>query len=190
MSGSNTARLAWRLVALAFAAVLLQVTVISEIRIFGAAADLVPLVCAAVGLLLGSLTGAGFGFGLGLVVDIILYQPLGISSLVYLGAGFAAGRLRELRDPQAPAIPIWVGAATTIGVMAAFVVIRFLLGNGMPLSFELVRQFLSTAVLNALIAIPVFSLVRRLLAAVLPDDGRRRRRRSYTTGGLSPLSRS
>lgn len=190
MSGRRIARLAWRLVALAFLAVLLQVTVISEIRIFGAAADLVPLTCAAVGLLLGSLTGAAFGFGAGLVVDIVLYQVLGISSIVYLGAGFAAGRLRELRDPQAPATPIWVGAAVTAGVMAAFIVVRFLLGSGMPLSFELVRQLLSTVVLNALIAIPVFSLIRRLLAPVLPDDARRRRRRAYTTGGLSPLSRS
>ena len=177
-------------VAIAFAGVLLQATLVSEIRIFGAAADLVPLVCAAVGLLLGSLTGAAFGFGIGLVVDIVLYQTLGISSLVYLGAGFASGRLRELRDPQAPATPIWVGAAVTVGVMCAFVVIRFLLGSGLPLSLELIRQFLSTVVLNALIAIPIFSLIRRLLGPVLPDDARRRRRRSYTTGGLSPLSRS
>ena len=42
---------------------------------------------------------------------------------------------------------------------------------------------------NALLAVPVYALVRRWLIADLPDDPRRRRRRAYTTGGLSPLSR-
>jgi hypothetical protein len=49
---------------------------------------------------------------------------------------------------------------------------------------------LATIVLNAIISLPVFALVRRWLAPALPDDPRRRRRRAYTTGGLSPLSRA
>jgi hypothetical protein len=49
---------------------------------------------------------------------------------------------------------------------------------------------LVTIVLNSLIAVPVYSLVRRWLVPALPEDPRRRRRRrAYTTGGLSPLSR-
>jgi len=40
------------------------------------------------------------------------------------------------------------------------------------------------------VALPVFALVRRMLLRHMPDDPRRRRRRAYTTGGLSPLSRS
>jgi hypothetical protein len=45
-------------------------------------------------------------------------------------------------------------------------------------------------VLNTLLALPVFALVRRLLLPFLPEDPRRRRRRAYTTGGLSPISRA
>ena len=42
---------------------------------------------------------------------------------------------------------------------------------------------------NTLIALPVYAVVRRLIQPALPDDPRRRRRRAYTTGGLSPLQR-
>ena len=58
------------------------------------------------------------------------------------------------------------------------------------MSLLLVRQILMTIVLNTLLALPVYMVVRRVLAPYLPDDPRRRRRRAYTTGGLSPLSRA
>jgi hypothetical protein len=57
-------------------------------------------------------------------------------------------------------------------------------------SLLLVRQILATIVLNSLLALPVYALVRRIVQPYLPDDPRRRRRRAYTTGGLSPLSRA
>ena len=66
---------------------------------------------------------------------------------------------------------------------------QFLLGVDAPVSLLLVRQILLVIVLNTLLALPVYPLVRRVLSPFLPDDPRRRRRRAYTTGGLSPLSR-
>jgi hypothetical protein len=36
----------------------------------------------------------------------------------------------------------------------------------------------------------VHAVMRRALLPFLPEDPRRRRRRAYTTGGLSPLSRT
>ena len=51
------------------------------------------------------------------------------------------------------------------------------------------RQLLATLVVNTLLALPLYALVRRWLQAAMPDDRRRRRRRAYATGGLSPLSR-
>ena len=58
-----------------------------------------------------------------------------------------------------------------------------------PVSLLLVRQILITIVLNTLLALPVYALMRRALLPFLPEDPRRRRRRAYTTGGLSPISR-
>jgi rod shape-determining protein MreD len=178
-----------RLVAIGLVGGILQLTTVSQVAVFGVPADLSPLLVAAVGLLCGSIAGAGFGFGLGLFMDTLLAQTLGLTSLVLLAAGYAAGRLRELRDPAHALVPVAVGAAATAVAAIGFSVLQFLLGVDAPVSLLLVRQILMTIVLNTLLAMPVYLVCRRALAAFLPDDPRRRRRRAYTTGGLSPLSR-
>jgi rod shape-determining protein MreD len=185
-----TPQLLFRAALLGVAVVVLQVAAISQVYLFGTNADLTPLVVAAVGLLCGSLPGAVFGFAVGLFFDAALLQTMGLSSLVFVVAGYWAGRLRELRDPQAAVVPMIVGAAATAFTTVGFGMMNFLLGVDAPVSFLLLRQILATTVLNALIALPVFALVRRWLSPVLPEDPRRRRRRAYTTGGLSPLSRA
>jgi hypothetical protein len=68
-------------------------------------------------------------------------------------------------------------------------VIQFLLGVDAPVSLLLVQQIFLEVLVNTLIALPVYALVRRLIHPAMPDDPRRRRRRAYTTGGLSPLQR-
>ena len=185
-----TPKFVLRLALLGVVVVLVQVAAVSQITLFGTNADIVPLVVAAIGLLCGSMTGAIFGFAVGLFVDTALVQTMGLSSLVYLTAGYWAGRLRELRDPQSAVIPMVVGAVATAITTIGFGLMNFLLGIDAPVSFLLLRQILATILLNALIALPVFALVRRWLSPVLPEDPRRRRRRAYTTGGLSPLSRA
>jgi rod shape-determining protein MreD len=179
-----------RLVAIALVGGILQLTTISQVAVFGVPADLAPLLVASVGLLCGSIAGAGFGFGLGLFMDTLLAQTLGLNSLVLLTAGYAAGRLRELRDPAHALVPVAVGAGATAIAVVGFSVLQFLLGVEAPVSLLLVRQILMTIVLNTLLAMPVYLACRRVLAPFLPDDPRRRRRRAYTTGGLSPLSRA
>ena len=67
--------------------------------------------------------------------------------------------------------------------------IQFLLGVDAPVSWLLLQQLFITILVNTLIALPVYALVRRIIQPALPEDPRRRRRRAYTTGGLSPLQR-
>jgi cell shape-determining protein MreD len=179
-----------RLVAIGAVGGILQLTTISQVAIFGVPADLSPLLVGAVGLLCGSIAGASFGFGLGLFMDTLLAQTLGVTSLVLLATGYAAGRLRELRDPAHALVPVAVGAAGTAAAAIGFTVLQVLLGVDAPVSVMLVRQILLVIVLNTLLAMPVYLTCRRVLGPFLPDDPRRRRRRAYTTGGLSPLSRA
>jgi rod shape-determining protein MreD len=179
-----------RLIVVGLVTVLVQVSAVTQIQLFGTNADLVPLVIAAVGLLAGSLPGACFGFFVGLFLDLALVQTVGLSSLVYVGIGYWAGRFRELRDPQSALVPLAVGAAATLCGTLGYSLMQFLLGVDAPVSFLLARDILATILLNAILATPVYAVVRRLLLPALPDDPRRRRRRAYTTGGLSPLSRA
>jgi rod shape-determining protein MreD len=185
-----TPQLALRLLGLGVAAVIVQIAAVSQIQVFGVNADLSPLVVMAVGLLCGSVTGAFFGFGVGLFVDMALVQTLGLSSLVLVVAGYTVGRMRELRDPQASLVPVGAGAVATTITTVGFSLMNFLLGVNAPVSFLLLQQIVATILLNTLISLPLYALVRRWLGPALPEDPRRRRRRAYTTGGLSPLSRA
>jgi rod shape-determining protein MreD len=178
-----------RVVAVAFLAVVIQVAAVSQISIFGVSADLSPLVVMSVGLLAGSMIGATVGFGMGLLVDMMLVQTLGVTSLLYIAIGYWSGRLRELRDPAHELVPLGVGAAATAVAGIGMAVIQFLLGVDAPVSLLLFQQILLTVLVNSLIALPVYAVVRRALNPALPEDPRRRRRRRYTTGGLSPLKR-
>jgi rod shape-determining protein MreD len=180
-------KLVWRLVALALVTVVVQESAVSQISIFGVSADLTPLVVMSVGLLAGSMPGAIMGFGTGLLVDTVLVQTLGITSLLYIPIGYWAGRLREVRDPAHGLIPLVAGAAATAFVGLGMTLIQFLLGVDSPVSLLLVQQIFITVLVNTLLALPVYALVRKVVQPALPDDPRRRRRRAYTTGGLSPL---
>jgi rod shape-determining protein MreD len=179
-----------RIAAFAVALVFVQIGVISEVPVFGVTIDLTPLLVAFAGLLCGSMLGAVTGFAVGLLVDLMLVQTLGVTSLLFTMIGYWAGRLRELRDPQAPIVPLLVGAAAATSAMVGYSIIEFSLGVDAPVSLELLRQIVLGVVLDTLLALPLWLLMRRVLDPALPDDPRRRRRRAYTTGGLSPLTRA
>jgi rod shape-determining protein MreD len=180
-------RLVLRLVLLALGTVVIQEAAVSQISIFGTSAEITSLMVMSVGLLSGSLTGAVMGFATGLLVDTVLVQTLGITSLLYIAIGYWAGRLRELRDPAHGLVPLAAGAAATAVAGIGMTLIQFLLGVDAPVSLLLFQQIFITILVNTLISLPVYAVVRRIIQPALPDDPRRRRRRAYTTGGLSPL---
>jgi rod shape-determining protein MreD len=180
-----------RVAALGAAIVFFQIGAVSEVPVFGVNIDLSPLLVAFVGLLCGSTIGAVSGFAVGLLVDLALLQTLGVTSLIFTLIGYWCGRLRELRDPQAALTPLLVGASASAVSLIGYSLMEFMLGVDAPVSLELLRQIVLGVVVNALAALPMWALVRRSLESALPEDPRRRRRRrAYTTGGLSPLSRS
>ncbi len=189
MISNESLKLSLRLVALGFLTVVLQQAAISQISVFGVSADLTPLVVMSVGLLAGSLAGAIVGFGIGLFVDMAFVQTLGVTSLLYIAIGYWSGRLRELRDPAHGLVPLALGAAATAVAGVGMALIQFLLGVDAPVSLLLAQQIFITVLVNTLIALPVYAVVRRVIQPALPEDPRRRRRRAYTTGGLSPLQR-
>ena len=183
-------RLPLRLIALAFLTVVVQEGAVSQISIFGTSADLTPLVVMATGLLAGSIPGAVMGFFVGLLVDLLLFQTLGVTSLLYIAIGYWSGRLRELRDPSHGLVPMGLGAAATLFAGLGMTLIQFLLGVNSPVSLLLLQQIFVAVLVNTLLALPVYALVKRVIGPTLPQDPRRRRRRAYTTGGLSPLQQS
>lgn len=187
---ASPAPLLWRVGLLSLVVVFVQIGVVSDVPVFGVNIDMSPLLVAFVGLLCGSMLGALTGFAVGLLIDLALMQTLGLTSLTFTLIGYWAGRLRELRDPQAALVPLLVGAAAAATAMIGYSLMEFLLGVDAPVSFELVREIVLGTIVDTIVSIPIWVLVRRALVGGLPEKPRRRRRRAYATGGLSPLSRA
>jgi len=181
-------KLGLRLGVLALLSALVQFVLLSHVDIAGGAPDLIPLLVMSVALIMGSMSGAVFGFGLGLLVDVALLQTMGVTSLVLLAVGFWVGRARETQPIEGPLVPLVAGALATLAAVLGFSTMQFLLGVDPPVGGALVRLVLATVALNALLAVPVHALVRRVAGEDAAVAGRRRR--GHTTGGLSPLSNS
>jgi rod shape-determining protein MreD len=166
---------------------IVQVTFVSQFPVAGGTADLAPLAVMSIGLLCGGLVGASFGFGLGLFLDVSLLQTLGVTSLILVGIGYFAGRLRDgIADTESSLVPLLAGAAVTVTRSVAYSIIQFLLDVSAPVSGVLLRQLLATLILNILLALPVYAIARRWLSRSLPSEPRRRRRQP-SSAALSPL---
>jgi len=172
---------------IALAAVVLEISGIGTVRIFGASPDLVPLAVAGVAIYAGSVSGAAVGFGTGLLLDLAVGGTMGVSSLVLTAVGYAVGRYREVRDPAHGLMPIPVGAAATLGWTATFAAVSFMLDVGASVSPVIFGEMLVTSAIGAALAFPVFWVCRKVLRPSLvidPFELRRRRGRPRAAGPL------
>jgi rod shape-determining protein MreD len=166
---------------------LLQNAIFSRVLFFGMQLDLALLTLLMVALLSGPVSGAAFGFGVGLMIDLMAGQTPGISSLVYVIAGYAMGRLGELRDPESNVVPLLVGLLGIPAVLVIYGLVELLLTQGTRVSPSLVWVIAGTTVIGTLLALPVHNRTRRWLLPMLPEEARRRRRRR-TYGRRQPRS--
>jgi rod shape-determining protein MreD len=168
-------------------AVVLQLSGLSQLGILGGHIDLVVLVVAAIAFYGGSVSGCAAGFSAGFLVDLLSGATMGVSSLVLTAVGYGVGRFREVRDPSHGLLPLAVAAVATGGFMVAFAAVSFMLDVGASVSPLVIRDAIVTTLLNVLLALPVFTGVRKLLRPVLKVDPlavRRRRRPPREAGPL------
>ena len=157
-------------------AVLVQLSVVAQMPILGGWANLISIAVAALALFGGSLAGAAAGFAAGLLLDTAMGMALGGSSLVLTGVGYAIGRFAELRDVSHGLLPIAVAAAATLGYDVAYGAITFMLDIEASVSVLVVRDMVVGILLNALLALPLFALVRRIVRPVMAEGFETRRR--------------
>jgi rod shape-determining protein MreD len=167
--------------------VVLEVSGFSQMRILGGYIDLIPLVVGAVAIYAGSVPGAIVGFSTGLLIDLLVGQNLGATSLVLTALGYGVGRYRDLRDPAHGLMPIPVAAVATGGYLVAVAAVSFMLDIGASVSPLVLREAAITLLLNVAIALPYFALVRRVLRSVLAVDPLARLRRRADPIESGPL---
>jgi rod shape-determining protein MreD len=113
------------LAALLVAAVLVQSTVLAEVRLAGVRPDLLVLAVVSVAVATDAATGAAFGFAAGLVADLLFDLPVGVSALVYTAAGFAVGAVRVYLTSHRPLVHmVLAGAASLASVWSCGLLLR------------------------------------------------------------------
>jgi len=146
-----------------FVAAMVQLVVVSSILIGGGAPDLLLVVVVALGILRGSVAGAALGFLAGLLVDVATLGTLGITSLVFTLAGFWSGRYAETTARDRRVAPlVAVGAITVLAGLFGFV-LHYMLGEDVVARHALVTALLPALVLNLVLALPVYRVLRALV---------------------------
>jgi rod shape-determining protein MreD len=159
-----------RLVALVLLTAIVQITFFSKIPLLGTTPDGAVLVTMSLGLLGGSVAGALGGFTIGLLVDCLLIQTLGAFAAALMAVGYVSGRYREsVGQPTRGALPLLGAGLTLLGVLA-FTAIQVGTGVEADVSFLIVRDAISKTFLGALLALPVFLLVRLVLRPAVIED--------------------
>lgn len=175
-----------RLALLGLLVAMLQLSFFGRVTFFGMELDLALLTLLMVALLAGPMAGAGFGFAVGLLIDLISGQTPGLTSLVYVLGGYAVGRLGMMRDPESSLVPFVVGLLGSLALLLVYGLVELLLTQGIRVNVNMVWVIVGTTLINAALAVPVHNRTKRWLLPMLPEEARRRRRRrAYGRRGSS-----
>jgi rod shape-determining protein MreD len=159
-----------RLALLFVVAVALQTLIVSQISVLGVTADLFLILTIVIAIGRSSLEGALFGFAAGVLADIAYMQPMGVRALVYVLVGYFVGMVVQRFGSIGPWAVFLIAIGSSFSAQLIFAIVQFMLGPKAGLFTILGIQILPEAVLDGLIAIPVFVLLVHL--RILPEQHR------------------
>jgi rod shape-determining protein MreD len=135
-----------------------QKSLLEDVHLHDVRPDALLLLAVCAGLVAGPETGALVGFTAGLVSDLFVLAPLGLSALVFALVGYAVGALRTtlIRESW------WLAPVTALVGCAGGVVLYGLLGAVVGQTQfvrpQLVTTALLVALMDAVLAVPVTRL--------------------------------
>ena len=177
-----TPRIFIRLAAIVIVGVLLQLSFFSRVALFHTSPDVLPALVVSLGLLGGSMTGAVSGFSIGLLVDCLLVEALGATSLVLLSTGYLAGLFRERFEIHSALVPPLMCMGFTLFAEIGYGAVQVMLGIDSQVSLLIVRDMLLKAVYAFFLGWPIYLVLRRILRPALVEEPRARRRSSTALG--------
>lgn len=153
-----------RLLMVGLPALALQTTLLAELTPFGVVMQLILCMSIGAGVASGPEGGAFAGFVLGLMFDLVLTSPLGLSALVYGMAGFVGGFVfsASLANPR------WLNAVTCAGLSAVAMFVQPVVANWIGvegwISSRLVKVMIVVALFNGVASYAVVPTMRWCLA--------------------------
>ncbi len=147
----------------------LQTGVVSGMRVFDLAPDIMLLLAIASGLAVGPERGAIMGATIGFCFDLVLQTPLGLSALIYGFAALVVGLLSTGTIKSTRWIPVAATMLASAAAVLAYAVLGSVFGLERAVSVRLVPMILVVSVVNGLLALPALAVMRWALQA---DDRR------------------
>ncbi len=151
-----------RLALVMLVAVVVQVTVFVDFRVFGVAPELLVLVAVIVGYLTGPKTGSTAAFVIGLLWDIYLPTPLGLAAIVFAVVAYGVASVKELLNETTLQFVVIV-AFGTFSAITGYALLGEVMGQRGLVNIEMLRVALVATLLNALAA----PMVRPLLGTAM-----------------------
>jgi rod shape-determining protein MreD len=150
-------------------ALLLHLTLLSRLHVAGVHPDAMLLVAIAAGLAGGPDRGATIGFAAGLLADLFLQSPFGLSALAYSLVGFAVGSLQTGILRSAWWIPVLTALAASIAGTVLYALIGAMVGQGQIVTPRLPVIAVIVGGMNAALAPAAMRLVTWALQPSVTD---------------------
>lgn len=126
-----------RLALVLFAAMALQLVVASRIQLAGVHPDLMVLTAVAAGVVAGPARAATVGFFAGLLNDLFLQTPFGLSALTFCLVAYAVATLQGGVLRASWWVPVLTAVVATAGGEVLFALIGAIVGQGQMLTDRL-----------------------------------------------------
>lgn len=158
----NNVRAKVPLVLLVFLVV--ELTVLDRLRVFGAGPDIMLLLAVMAGIVGGPRVGALFGFAAGIVLDLFLQTPMGLSALVFCLVGYAVGNIQGGVLRAAWWIPIVTTLVASVAGVLFYALVATVVGQPHLVTTHLLVVAAVVGIFNALAAPFALRMVRWSIA--------------------------
>ncbi len=156
--------IALRLMVVVLGALMLQLTLFTEVRIAGVAPELLALLAVLAGLFGGAHRGSMIAFGIGLSWDLYTTAPLGLAAVSFALVAYALGAFTEGLYRDSPAQTVAMAALGTAAAISVYAVLGLLLGQH-NMSTNLLRVIVVASAMNALLSLAAAPAMRWAVAS-------------------------
>lgn len=150
-------------------ALVVQLTVFVDVRVAGVAPELLALVAITAGFFVGPERGPVIAFAAGLLWDIYLPTPLGISAITFAVVAFAVGSLNEGLFHDTRSQLVLVAGVASGSAVIGYALFGFVVGESGLIDVDLVPMALLVGLMNAVLS----PLVAPLMAWAFAGEGQR-----------------
>ncbi len=139
--------------------IILQVSVLNRIPYLNTSPNLILIYTFSAGLLRGSVNGMLTGFFGGLIMDVILGQYIGFSSLIYIVIGFLTGLTYQRLTTDVPLVPILIAFFSEWIYHLYIYIFRFLVRNRLNFGSYFKNIIFPEIVFTVVVSIILFGLL-------------------------------